>query len=345
MENQNKLTSIEEIGEFGLIDRLSEQIIYKNASTVEGVGDDAAVLAIAEDRFSLLAADMLVEGIHFDLSYCPLKHLGYKAVVVNISDIYAMNGIPEQITVSIAASSKFPVEAIEELYRGINLAASRYNVDLVGGDLSSSHKGLIISISALGHVAKDQVVYRSQAEEGDLICHTGNLGAAYLGLQLLEREKKIFKENPDVQPELDDHAYLLERQLKPEIPLALFDSFRKLQIKPTSMIDISDGLASDLLHICKASGLGARIREEQVNIIEEAQLMAIEFNLDPITTALSGGEDYEMLFTVKKDDYDLVFQIPEVSIIGEMEHASKGIILETVKGNKHPLTAQGWKHF
>ncbi len=345
MNQEKKYTPVSEMGEFGLIDHLTADLEHQNSSTILGVGDDAAVIGSNDEDYILLASDMLVEGIHFDLQYSPLKHLGYKSVVVNCSDIIAMNGKPEQMTVSIAASSRFPVEAFEELYDGIKLAAKNYQVDLVGGDMSASHKGIIISISVLGRVNKNRICYRSTAKEGDYICHSGNLGAAYLGLQILEREKSIFLENPEIQPELNDHLYLLERQLKPELPIKLLDYFRNLDFKPTAMIDISDGLASDLMHICKQSELGALVEEEQVMIREEAQLMALEFKLDPITCALSGGEDYELLFTVAEEDYEKMFQIPEVSIIGRMKARDEGIRLKTVKGNFHDITAQGWKHF
>lgn len=345
MEQKTIYTEVSKIGEFGLIEHLTKDIELNQPSTVLGVGDDAAVIGNHDDHYLLLATDMLLEGIHFDLHYSPLKHLGYKAVVVNCSDILAMNGEPQQMTVSIAASSKFPVEAFEEIYAGIELAAKNYKVDLVGGDMSSSHQGLMISISVLGRVHKNRICYRSTAKEGDYICHSGSLGAAYLGLQILEREKRIFLENPGVQPELKDHSYLLERQLKPELPIKLLDYFKNLELVPTSMIDISDGLASDLKHICKQSGVGALIEEEYVMIREEAQLMALEFKLDPITCALSGGEDYELLFTVSEEDYQKVFQIPEISIIGRIRPEGEGVVLKTMKGNHHPITAQGWKHF
>lgn len=345
MSEKKKLTPVSAIGEFGLIKHLTDDVAINQGSSVKGVGDDAAVLDKDEQNYFLVSTDLLVEGIHFDLSYSPLKHLGYKAVVVNLSDIYAMNGTARQITVSVAASSRFPVEAFEEIYSGIKLACKNYLIDLVGGDISASNKGLILSITAIGTVPKKKVVYRSGAKPGNLICLTGDLGAAYLGLQILEREKRIFAENPDVQPELEKYPYLIERQLKPEARKEIPEYFDKLDINPTSMIDVSDGLASDLIHICDASNTGAIIEEKDVFIRQEAQIVALEFKLDPITCALSGGEDYELLFTIDPKDQEKLAYIPDTSIIGVIRPKSEGIFLQTVKGNRHKITAQGWKHY
>ncbi len=345
MDNfQNKFTDVNTLGEFGLIDKLTEDIKIKHTTTVKGVGDDAAVLKYGEDCV-LVSTDLLIEGIHFDLMYSPLKHLGYKSVIVNLSDIYAMNGEAQQITVSIALSNRFSVEALEELYMGIKEACRIYNVDLVGGDTTSSPKGLSISITAIGKVHPDKVVYRSGAKKGDVVCITGDLGAAYLGLQILEREKQLYLSNPGIQPDLENQSYLLERQLKPEARKDMVDYFNKAGLKPTAMIDISDGLASDLMHICKASKVGAFIEEGKIPIKEEAQLMAIKFQLDPVTTALNGGEDYELLFTVDEKDLEKVRLMPSVYIIGEITNAEDGIKLHTTGGNIHPLKAQGWNHF
>jgi len=288
---------------------------------------------------------MLVEGIHFDLAYSPLKHLGYKAVTVNLSDIYAMNAFPKQITVSIAISNKYSVEALDELYAGIRAACDAYGVDLVGGDTTSSPKGMVISVTAVGQCEKDRLVYRNGARVGDLICITGDLGAAYLGLQLLEREKRIWLENPEVQPNLENQQIAVGRQLKPEARRDVIETFRRVGLKPTSMIDISDGLASEIFHLCKQSNTGALIEESGVPINPEIQLLALQFKLDPITCALSGGEDYELLFTIAPEDIEKVRFLPEIYIAGEMTHPSDGIKLSTTGGNLHPLTAQGWKHF
>ena len=345
MAEEKKFTPVSDLGEFGLIEHLTKDVKSVQKTNIKGVGDDAAVFACAPDRVGLLASDILVEGIHFDLSYSPLKHLGYKAVVVNVSDIYAMNGVPERITVAIAASSRFPVEAFDEIYEGIKLACSQYNVDLVGGDISASNKGLIISISAYGTAEKNKVVMRNSANEGDLICLTGDLGAAYLGLQILEREKRIFMENPEVQPELEKYPYLIERQLKPEARKDIPALFEKLKFLPTAMIDVSDGLASDLLHICDQSGLGAEIREKDIFIRQEAQMMALDFKLDPVTCALSGGEDYELLFTIEPKKQDKLAYMTDISVIGEMKKKEEGVKLRTMKDNLHDITAQGWKHY
>lgn len=339
-----KRTNVNTLGEFGLIDQLTKEFSLTNKSSIKGVGDDAAAVDIGKE-YLLVSTDMLVEGIHFDMSYTPLKHLGYKAVVVNLSDIYAMNGKPEQITVSLAISNRYSVEALEELYEGIQLACEKYKVDLVGGDTTSSPKGMTISITALGRVAKKRMALRSGAKPGDIICATGYLGSAYLGLQILEREKQIFIENPDIQPDLDNATELIERILKPEARKDAIEYFEKVELVPTSMIDISDGLASELHHISKQSNVGLYIEEAQIPISQEAQLKAISFNLDPTTVALHGGEDYELLFTVSADDLEKVKFMPDLYIMGDILEKEAGVKLHTTGGNIHDIPAQGWQHF
>lgn len=344
MNNETSRTDVNTLGEFGLIDHLTRNFPLRQISSVKGIGDDAAV--IENGSFcTVVSTDMLVEGIHFDLAYTPLKHLGYKAVVVNLSDICAMNAMPKQITVSIAISNRFSVEALDELYAGIRAACDFYEVDLVGGDTTSSPKGLTICVTAIGQGEKDQLVYRNGAKKGDLICITGDLGAAYLGLQILEREKRIWQEHPGVQPDLQQQQYIIGRQLKPEARKDVIEIFRKVGLKPTSMIDISDGLASEIFHICKQSGLGALIEEDGVPIHPDAQMMALQFKLDPITCALSGGEDYELLFTIDPSDAEKIKFLPEIYIAGEMLDAADGVRLQTKGGNLHDIKAQGWKHF
>lgn len=342
--NQPNFTDVNKLGEFNLIDRLTDGFNLKQPSTKLGIGDDAAVIAHG-DTHMLISTDLLVEGIHFDLMYSPLKHLGYKAVIVNLSDIYAMNGTPQQITVSIALSSKYSVEALDELYAGIKEACRIYNVDLIGGDTTSSPKGMTISVTAIGTAKKEKITYRSGAKPGDILCISGDLGAAYLGLQILEREKQLYLSNPGIQPDLEQQKYLLERQLKPEARKDLIDYLAEANLIPTSMIDISDGLASDLMHICKASNVGAYIEETKIPINQEAQLMAIKFQMDPITTALNGGEDYELLFSIKEEDLEKIRLMPSVYIIGEITKKEDGITLHTSGGNVHALKAQGWDHF
>ncbi len=316
----------------------------RQKSTIKGVGDDAAVLKYGEEVV-IVTTDLLLEGIHFDLMYTPLKHLGYKSVVVNVSDVYAMNATPRQITVSIGVSNRFSVEGLEELYAGIKAACDFYQVDLVGGDTSSSQQGLVITVTAIGSAPPQQITYRSGAKPGDTICVTGDLGAAYLGLQLLEREKQLYLSQPDMQPDLEKQKYIVGRQLKPEARKDIVEKLAKAKVIPTSMIDISDGLSSDLLHICKQSTVGAFIEEENVPIHEEAQLMALKFKLDPITCALSGGEDYELLFTVSPNDLPAVRLLPDISLVGEIVDKEDGVKLHTKGGNIHDLKAQGWKHF
>ncbi len=337
-------TDVSTLGEFGLIDELTKNNPSRRSSTLKSVGDDAAVIKNTEE-LTLVSTDMLVEGIHFDLMYTPLKHLGYKAVVVNLSDIYAMNAEPRQITVSIAISNKYSLEALRELYDGIYTACKQYNVDLVGGDTTSSPKGMIICITAIGQAKAEKVVYRNGARPGDILCVTGDLGASYLGLQILEREKQVFLAHPGVQPELEKSQYLIERQLKPEAQAGAIKWFEKEKVVPTAMIDISDGLASELIHLCRQSGTGAFIEEAKVPIHPDTEATAIEMKLDPITCALHGGEDYELLFSIREEDLDKIRFMPEVFIIGEMTPAEDGIHLHTSGGNIHPITAQGWNHF
>lgn len=342
---ENKRTELGALGEFGLIDRIKNMQEPMQPSTIFGIGDDAAVLQRDEKTYSLVSTDLMVEGIHFDLAYHPLKYLGYKAIITNLSDICAMNGRPTQVTVSLALSNRFSVEAVEELYEGINEACRHYNVDLVGGDTTSSNKGLFISVTAIGVVAQADVTYRSGAKPTDIVCVTGDLGASYLGLQLLEREKQLFLEDPSLKPDFEEQQYLIQRQLKPEARLDVVQSLKEHKVKPTSMIDVSDGLASDIKHICKASNCGVLIEEGKVPLHDETEFMAIKFNLDPITTALNGGEDYELLFTVAEADYEKIRVMPGIYIIGEIKDKAFGEKLITTGDNIHDLKAQGWQHF
>ncbi|MDB5063338.1 MAG: thiamine-phosphate kinase [Mucilaginibacter sp.] len=342
-ENEER-TNIEKLGEFGLIDHLTKNIKLTQKSSIKGVGDDAAVLDFGGKK-TLVSTDMLLEGIHFDLAYTPLKHLGYKAVQVNLSDIYAMNGTATQVTVSIGMSSRFPLEAIEELYEGIYLACDKYGVDLIGGDTTASKQGLVISITSIGYADEKDIVYRNGAEEGDLICVSGDLGGAYTGLQLLEREKLVYMENPNIQPDLEGKDYIVERQLKPEARKDIIDLLQDMQVKPTAMIDVSDGLASELLHICKQSNKGCKLYEEKIPIDPMTYETAREFNLDPTVCALSGGEDYELLFTVKQADYDKIKFKLDFTIIGYITEPNAGCNLITKSGNMHELKAQGWNAF
>lgn len=343
MDNEAR-TEIDSLGEFGLIKHLTDNNISKNESTVKAVGDDAAVIR-SGDHLKVVSTDFLIEGVHFDLSYMPLKHLGYKAVVVNLSDIYAMNASPKQITVSIAFSNRFSVEAIEELYKGIYMACTNYGVDLVGGDTSASKQGLILSITAIGEVKEDKIVYRSGSNENDLLVVSGDLGGAYMGLQLLEREKSVFIENPKIQPDLDGNDYVLERQLKPEARIDIINLLEKMDVKPTSMIDISDGLASEIIHLCDQSGLGANVYDEKIPIDPMTYERARDFNLDPGVVALNGGEDYELLFTVKQEDYDKIKGNPNLTVIGHMTNKDSGVQLIAKNGTQHELSAQGWDAF
>ena len=339
-KNQSR-TSLSELGEFGLIKHLTQNFKVQQATTVKGVGDDAAVVEV-KDKQVLVTTDLLVEGVHFDLSYMPLKHLGYKAVMVNLSDIYAMNGKASQITVSIAVSNRFPLEAIEELYDGIYLACKTYNVDLVGGDTTSSTKGLLISITAIGEAKAENVVYRNTAKPNDLLVVTGDLGAAYLGLQVLEREKQVFEVNPNSQPDLTDYSYLVERQLKPEARKDIVKLLHDLKVKPTSMIDISDGLSSEILHICDQSKVGCNLYEEKIPLDPQVISTCEEFDLNSTTIALSGGEDYELLFTISQDDFPKIKGNPHLTVIGHIIDESQGANLITRAGQQVKLTAQGW---
>jgi len=343
LENKNpSKTSISELGEFGLIDHLTKDIEILHSTTVKGIGDDAAVLSADPKNQQVVTTDLLVEGVHFDLGYMPLKHLGYKAVMVNLSDVYAMNAKATHITVSLAVSNRFPVEALDELYDGIKMAAKIYEVDIIGGDTTSSTSGLIISITAIGEVAKEDVVYRSGAQENDLLVVTGDLGAAYLGLQVLEREKQVFEVNPNAQPDLDIYSYLIEKQLKPEARKDIPKLLKDLEVLPTAMIDISDGLSSEVIHICKNSQVGCNLYEDKIPLDPQVISTCEEFNLDSTTIALSGGEDYELLFTVKAEDFPKIKANPHLSIIGHMTNEKEGIHLITRANTKIPLIARGW---
>ena len=342
LEDKNtQKTSLADLGEFGLINHITKYFKIENASTVTGIGDDAAVLD-ASKKQTLVTTDLLIEGVHFDLSYMPLKHLGYKAVMVNLSDVYAMNGTAEQITVSIAVSNRFPLEAIEELYSGIQLACETYKVDLVGGDTTSSTKGILISVTAIGKVEKEDIVLRSGAKETDLIVVSGDLGAAYLGLQVLEREKQVFNVDPNNQPDLDSYTYLIERQLKPEARRDVAGFLKELAIKPTAMIDISDGLSSEIMHICSQSKVGCKIYEEKLPLDPQVISACEEFNLDSTMVALSGGEDYELLFTVPIADFEAIKGNPNFSIIGHITAENQGLNLVTRASQEIELKAQGW---
>jgi thiamine-monophosphate kinase len=343
--SENKTTSLEKIGEFGLIDLLTKDLKKHQKSTIFGVGDDAAVIEKTEDTVTLVSTDSLIEGIHFNMMYTPLKHLGYKSVVVNLSDIFAMNGKAEQITVSLAVSSRFPKEAIEELYEGIKKACEVYEVDLIGGDTTSSLSGLMISITAIGTAKKEDVVYRSGAQANELIVVSGDLGAAYMGLQVLEREKSVYKANPDIQPDLDGYDYLLERQLKPEARKDIIDFLKALDVKPTSMIDISDGLASELFHLCNQSKLGCQIYDDKLPIDSKVSTTAIDFNISPSTCALNGGEDYELLFSIKQEDFDKIKGNPHMTVIGHFTAQGSGLYMIDKQGSAIELKAQGWNHF
>lgn len=339
-KNQER-TSLSELGEFGLIDHLTKHFTIQHKSTVLGVGDDGAVLKFPKSQV-VVSTDLLVEGVHFDLSYVPLKHLGYKAVMVNLSDIYAMNAEATQITVSIAVSNRFPLEALEELYAGIQTACVNYKVDLIGGDTTSSNVGLVISITAIGQVGAKKVVKRSTAKAGDLLVVTGDVGAAYMGLQILEREKAVYKVNPNSQPDLEQYSYLIERQLKPEARKDVKSILESLEVHPTSMIDVSDGLSSEVLHLCKNSGVGCNLYEDKIPLDPQVISSCEEFELDSTTIALSGGEDYELLFTISQEDFPKIKANPNFSIVGHMTDQKEGIHLITRASTKIPLVARGW---
>lgn len=342
-KNQQR-TSLENLGEFGLINHLTKHFEIQHTSTVKGIGDDAAVLNF-KDKNAVVSTDLLVEGVHFDLSYMPLKHLGYKSVMVNLSDIYAMNAMATQITVSIAVSNRFPLEALEEFYAGVAQACKVYNVDLIGGDTTSSTKGMLISISAIGMAKTEKLVYRSGAKENDLLVVSGDLGGAYLGLQVLEREKEVFKVNPNNQPDLEPYSYIVERQLKPEARKDIVELLEKLEVKPTSMIDISDGLSSEILHLCANSEVGCNLFEDKIPLDPTVISTAEEFKMDSTTIALSGGEDYELLFTIDQADFPKIKANPNLTVIGHIAAKEEGTHLVTRANTKIALTAQGWNSF
>jgi thiamine-monophosphate kinase len=343
IEDKNQArTDLSDLGEFGLIEHLTKNFEIKRESTVKGIGDDAAVLNFGNKKI-VVTTDLLVEGVHFDLSYMPLKHLGYKAVVVNLSDVYAMNAEATQVTVSIAVSNRFPLEALEALYEGIETAAKIYSVDVIGGDTTSSTKGLLISVTAIGEVENE--VYRSDAKPNDLLVVSGDLGGAYMGLQVLEREKEVYKVNPNSQPDLEPYTYIIERQLKPEARKDIIKLLKDLDVKPSAMIDISDGLSSEIMHICKQSQVGCDLYEEKIPLDPQVISTCEEFNIDSTTVALNGGEDYELLFTISQEDFVKIKANPNFSIIGHIKEANEGLHLITRANTKIPLKAQGWKNF
>lgn len=342
---EQNLTPLDKIGEFGLIKHLTESIEIQQDSTVKGIGDDAAVLNFGENE-TVVSTDMLIEGVHFNLAYVPLRHLGYKTVIVNLSDIYAMNAIPSQILVSIAVSNRFPVEALEELYEGIKIACKKYNVDLIGGDTTSSTSGLIINVTAIGSAKKENLTYRNGAGENDLLIVSGDLGGAFLGLQILERENEVFKVNPNTQPDLAEYDYIVGRQLKPEAGKHVVELLEKLEVKPTSMIDISDGLSSEVMHLSEQSGYGFKIYEEKIPLDPMVIKTSEEFGINPITCALNGGEDYELLFTIAQSDFPKIKGNPNFTVIGHTteQNAENYLILQG-SDSAVPLTAQGWNSF
>ncbi|WP_010250876.1 thiamine-phosphate kinase [Myroides injenensis] len=342
IENKNQSrTSLEQLGEFGLIDHLTKDFTIEQPTTIKGIGDDGAVLS-PDDEKIIVSTDLLIEGVHFDLSYTPLKHLGYKSIVVNLSDIAAMNAVPTQVTVSIAVSNRFPLEALDELYAGIALACKHYKVDLIGGDTTSSQKGLIISVTAIGKAKEEDIIYRSGANDNDLIVVSGDIGSAYMGLQILEREKQVFLVNPNNQPDLTQYDYIIERQLKPEARTDIKQLLKDLDIKPTSMIDISDGLSSEVMHLCKQSKVGCNIYEDKLPLDPQFINTCEEFNIDSTTMAINGGEDYELLFTIKMDDFEKIKGNPNLTIIGHTTQESEGTHLITRANTKIPLKARGW---
>ena len=343
MNEYEKNIELKDLGEFGLIERLTKKIKLFNKTTLLGPGDDAAIINSSKEI--LISSDMLVEGIHFDMAFTPLKHLGYKSVIVNLSDIYAMNGIPKQITVGLAISSKYTLEAIEEFYDGILLACEKYKIDVIGGDITSCVNGLTISITAIGEAMKKEIVKRSGAKENDLLITTGDLGGAYMGLNVLQREKEVWKSNPNMQPELDNFNYILERQLKPEARRDIIEFLKKCEVIPTSMIDISDGLASEIFHICTSSDVGCQLYEEKIPIDPQTYQTSMDFNINPIVSALNGGEDYELLFTINQKDYEKIKNDPNLTVIGHITKKSLGINLIGNGNTSTPLQAQGWNHF
>lgn len=345
IEDKNQqLTQLSDLGEFGLIEHLTKNFVINHNSTIKGIGDDAAVLEFKNKRI-VVTTDLLVEGVHFDLSYMPLRHLGYKAMVVNLSDVFAMNAKATQVTVSIAVSNRFPLEALEDLYAGIETAASIYHVDVVGGDTTSSTTGLLISITAIGEVENNDEVYRTGAKPNDLLVVTGDLGAAYMGLQVLEREKEVYKVNPNSQPDLEPYTYIIERQLKPEARKDIIKLLKDLNLKPSAMIDISDGLSSEIMHLCKHSKVGCDLYEEKIPLDPQVISTCEEFNIDSTTVALNGGEDYELLFTISQEDFPKIKANPNFTIIGHMKDEASGMHLITRADSRIPLKAQGWKNF
>lgn len=345
IEDKNpQRTSIAQLGEFGLIDHLTKALEINQKTTLKGIGDDAAVLDFGTKK-TIVSTDLLIEGVHFDLAYMPLKHLGYKSVVVNLSDICAMNAKPTQITVSVAVSNRFPLEALEELYEGITRAAQEYKIDVIGGDTTSSQKGLIISITAIGEANEEEIIYRNGAKTTDLLVVTGDIGAAYMGLQVLEREKQVFQVNPNSQPDLDAYTYLIERQLKPEARTDIRTLLHALEVKPTAMIDVSDGISSEIMHLCKQSNVGCNLYEDKLPLDPQFISVCEEFNIDSTTIAINGGEDYELLFTVAISDFDKIKGNPNFTIIGHMTEPSEGVHLVTRANTKIPLKARGWNAF
>jgi thiamine-monophosphate kinase len=345
IEDKNrKQTKLSDLGEFGLIDHLTKNFKIKQTSTIKGIGDDAAVLDFKKKKI-VVTTDLLVEGVHFDLSYMPLKHLGYKAVIVNLSDVYAMNATATQVTVSIAVSNRFPLEALEDLYAGIEMAAKIYNIDVVGGDTTSSNTGLLISVTAIGEVEGNKEVYRNGAKPNDLLVVTGDLGAAYMGLQILEREKEVYKVNPNNQPDLEPYSYIIERQLKPEARKDIAKLLNDLNVTPTSMIDISDGLSSEIIHLCKQSKVGCDLYEAKIPLDPQVISTCEEFNIDSTTVALNGGEDYELLFTISQEDFPKIKANPNISVIGFIKEEKEGMHLVTRAETRIPIKAQGWKNF
>lgn len=342
-KNQER-TQLSDLGEFALIDHLTKNFKINQNSTVKAIGDDAAVLNFNKKKI-VVTTDLMVEGVHFDLSYMPLKHLGYKSVIVNLSDVYAMNATATQVTVSIAVSNRFPLEALEDLYAGIETAANIYNIDVIGGDTTSSTTGLLISVTAIGEVEGNNEVYRSGAKPNDLLVVSGDLGAAYMGLQILEREKEVYKVNPNNQPDLEPYTYIVERQLKPEARKDIIELLKKLEVKPTAMIDISDGLSSEIIHLCKQSKVGCDLYEDKIPLDPQVISTCEEFDIDSTTVAINGGEDYELLFTVSQDDFLKIKANPNLSVIGFMKEENEGMHLVTRGETRIPLKAQGWKNF
>lgn len=339
-----KRTEIKEIGEFGLIDKIAANFKPHQPNSVLGIGDDAAIISAGEKYF-LLTTDMLIENVHFDLAYAPLSHLGYKAIAVNVSDIAAMNGIPKQVTVSLGLSNRFSVEAVEKLYEGIKYACEDFRIDLVGGDTTSSPSGLVISVSVLGEVDKSKVALRQNAETGDIVCVTGDLGGAFIGLQVLMREKQEFMANPDMQPQLDKYPYIVQRQLKPVARMDIIHELRDLNVVPKAMIDVSDGLASELHHLARQSGVGFRIFEDKLPIDKQTYDTSVEFNLGPITCVMNGGEDYELLFTISQNDFEKLEKHMDIHFIGYATDKAEGMKLVTKQGNEVDISAQGFNHF